>query len=95
MCPSLIWICFYFKIIYLFSVQSILNELSLNHFLTFEIFIKISSLELLATYHLENRKNIPTISEFDETFLGQWILSDKSNGAVCFVIRDLEFFKFF
>ena len=58
------------KTIYLFSVHFILNELSLNHFPTFEIFIKISSLKSLATYHLENRKNILTVSEFDETFLG-------------------------
>ena len=41
----------------LFSVHSILNELSPNHFLTFEIFVKISSLESLTTYHPENRKN--------------------------------------
>ena len=58
------------KTIYLFSIQFILNELSSSHFLTSEIFLKISSLESLMTYHPENRKNIPTISEFDETFLG-------------------------
>ena len=56
--------------IYLFSVHFILNELSSSHFLTFEIFVKISSLKSMATYHPENRKNIPTVSEFDETFLG-------------------------
>ena len=70
MCPSLILIRFYPKIIYLFSIQFILNELNSSHFLTSEIFVKISSLKSLATYHLENRKNIPTVSEFDETFLG-------------------------
>ena len=56
--------------IYFFLVQVILNELSSSHFLTSDIFVKISSLESLATYHPENRKNIPTVSEFDETFLG-------------------------
>ena len=56
--------------IYLFLVHFILNELSSSHFLTFEIFIKILSLKSLATYHPENRKNIPTVSEFDETFMG-------------------------
>ena len=56
--------------IYLFLVHFILNELSSSHFLTFEIFIKISSLKSLATYHPENPKNIPLVSEFDETFLG-------------------------
>ena len=70
MCLSLIRVRFYSEIIYFFSVQFILNELSSCHFLTSEIFVKISSLKSLATYHLENRKNISTISEFDETFLG-------------------------
>ena len=70
MCPSLIRVRFCPEAIYLFSVQFISTELSLSYFLTFEIFVKISSLESLATYHLENRKNILTISEFDETFLG-------------------------
>ena len=92
MCPSLIQVCFYLETIYFFSIQFILNELSSSHFLTSEIFVKISSLESLATYHSENRKNIPTISEFDKTFLGQWILQDKSNGSVHFVIQDLENF---
>ena len=49
------------KTIYFSSVQFILTELSSSHFMTFEIFVKISSLELLATYYLENRKNIPTV----------------------------------
>ena len=53
--------------------QFILNELSSSHFPTSEIFVKILSLESLTTYHPKNRKNIPTISEFDETFLGHWI----------------------
>ena len=39
-----------------FSVQFILNELSSSHFLISEIFIKISSLKSLATYHPENHK---------------------------------------
>ena len=58
------------KKIYLFSVYFILNELSSSHFLIFEIFVKISSLKSLTAHHLENRKNIPLVSEFDETFLG-------------------------
>ena len=70
MCPSLIRVRFYPETIYLFSVQFILNELSSSNFLTSEIFVKISSLESLATYHPENRKNIPNVLEFDETFLG-------------------------
>ena len=70
MCPSLIRVRFYPETIYFFSVQFILNELSSCHFLTSEIFVKILSLESLATYHPENCKNIPTVSEFDETFLG-------------------------
>ena len=57
MCPSLIRVCFYPETIYLFLVQFILNELSSSHFLTSEIFVKISSLESLATYHSETRKN--------------------------------------
>ena len=57
--------------IYFFLVQFILNELSFSHFLTSEIFVKISSVESLATYHPENHKNIPIVSEFDETFPGQ------------------------
>ena len=32
--------------------------------------LKNSSLELLTTYHLKNRKNISTVSKFNETFLG-------------------------
>ena len=46
----LIQIHFCPEIIYFFSVQFILNELSSNNFLTFEIFIKISSLKSLTTY---------------------------------------------
>ena len=61
------------KQFFFFSVQFILNELSLSHFLNFDILIKISSIESLVTYQIENRKNIPTVSEFDETFLGHWI----------------------
>ena len=70
MCPSLIQVCFFSETIYFFSVQFILNQLSPNHFLTFEVFVRTSSLDSLVTYQLENRKNIPTVSEFDETFLG-------------------------
>ena len=92
MCPSHIWICFYPEIIYFFLVQFILNELSSSHFPISEIFVKISSLESLTTYHPENRKNIPTISEFDETFLGHWISRDESNDSVRLVIRHLENF---
>ena len=66
----LIQVRFYPETIYLFSVHFILNELSSSHFLTFEIFVKISSLKSLATYHPKNRKNILFVSEFDETFLG-------------------------
>ena len=92
MCLSLIWVDFYPKTTYFFSVQFILNELSLNHFPTSEIFVKILSLESLTTFHPENRKSIPTISEFDETFIGHWISRDESDGAVRFVIRNLENF---
>ena len=42
--------------IYFFSVYFILNELSLSHFLTSEIFVQIPSLKSLTTYHSENRK---------------------------------------
>ena len=49
-------VCFYPKTIYFFSVHFILNELSPNHFLTSEIFVKISSLKSLTAYHPENRK---------------------------------------
>ena len=70
MCPSLIRVRFFLEIIYLFSVKFILNELNSSNFLTFEIFVKISSLESLTTYHPENCKNIPTVSKFDENFLG-------------------------
>ena len=63
-------VSFYSETIYFFSVQFILNELSSSHFLTSNIFIKILSLNSLMAYHLENRKNIMFVSEFDETFLG-------------------------
>ena len=92
MCPSLIRVHFCPEIIYFFSIQFILNELSSSHFSTSDIFVKISSLESLATYHPENLKNIPTISKFNETFLGHWISRDESNGPVRFVIQDLENF---
>ena len=75
MCPYLIRVRFYPETIYLFSVQFILNEISSSHFLTFKIFVKILSMELLETYHLENSKNISIVSEFDETF-------GESNGAI-------------
>ena len=48
---------FYPETIYFFSVHFILNELSAIHFLTSEIFVKISSLKSLAAYHPKNRKN--------------------------------------
>ena len=69
-CPSLIRVRFYPEIIYFFLVQFSLNELSSSHFPTSEIFEKILSLESLMIYHPENLKNIPTVSEFNETFLG-------------------------
>ena len=55
-CPYLMRVHFYPEIIYSFSVQFSLNELNLSYFLTSEIFEKISSLELLTTYHPENHK---------------------------------------
>ena len=70
MCQSLIRVRLCPETIYFFSVQFILNELSSIHFLTSEIFVKLLSLKSLVTYHLENRKNIPIVSEFDETFMG-------------------------
>ena len=92
MCLSLIRVRFYPETIYFFSVQFILNELSSSYFLTSEIFEKISSQESVVTYHPENHKNIPTASEFDESFMGHWISRDESNGAVHFIIQDLENF---
>ena len=56
MCPSLIRIRFYPETIYLFLVQFILHELSSSHFPTSDIFVKISSLDSLTTYHSETRK---------------------------------------
>ena len=53
-----------------FQFNLFLNELSSSYFMTSNIFVKISSLESLATYHPENRKNILTVSEFNKTFLG-------------------------
>ena len=53
-----------------FLVQIFLNELSSSHFPTSEIFVKILSLESLATHHPENHKKFLTVSEFDETSLG-------------------------
>ena len=44
------------EIIYFFSVQFSLNELSSSHFLTSEIFVKMSSLKSLVTYYPETRK---------------------------------------
>ena len=55
-CPFQSRVHFCPKMIYLFSVQFILNEFSSSHFVTSEIFIKISSLESLATHHPENHK---------------------------------------
>ena len=49
-------VCFWLETIYFFLVHFILNELSPRHFLTSEIFIKISSLKSLTAYHSENRK---------------------------------------
>ena len=47
---------FYPENFYFFSIHFILNELSPSHFMTSEIFVKISSLKSLATYHPKNRK---------------------------------------
>ena len=73
MCPFLIRVLFCTETIYLFSIKFILNEISSSHFLTSEIFVKILSLESLATYHLETRKKILIVSEFDEFFLGHYV----------------------
>ena len=70
-----------------------LNELN-SSVLISEIFVKISSLESLEIYHPKSRKNIPLISEFDEFFLGHYISQEEFSGAVRFVIRDLENFRF-
>ena len=64
----LIRVRFFPETIYFFSVQFILNELSSSHFLISEIFVKISSLKSLTTYHPENRKKISIILEFNENF---------------------------
>ena len=57
-CPLWSRVRFCNEMIHLFLVQFILNELSSSHFLTYEIFVKISSLESLVTHHhQENRKN--------------------------------------
>ena len=37
-------------------------------------------------------KKFPFVSEFDETFLGHKISRDEFNGAIRFVIQDLEKF---
>ena len=68
MCPSLIQVRFYLETIYFFSVQFILTELISINFLTSEIFVKISSLKSLATYHSENHKNIPIVSDLTKLF---------------------------
>ena len=68
MCPSLIWVRFLSKTIYFFLVQVILNELSSSHFLTSEIFFKISSLKSLTTYHPENCKIFSVVSKVNEIF---------------------------
>ena len=47
---------FYPENIYFFSVHFILNELSPSHFLTSDIFVKISSMQSLTAHHPENRK---------------------------------------
>ena len=65
----LIQVHFFPKKNYLFSLHFILNELNLSHFLTSKIFVKISSLKSLTAYHPKNRKNIPLVLKFNETFL--------------------------
>ena len=44
------------------------------------------------TWCLEKRE-IPTVSKFDEIRHGSYILRDDSNGEVRFIIRDLENFR--
>ena len=39
------------------------------------------------------KREIPTVSEFDEIRRDSYILREDSNGEVCFVIRDLENFQ--
>ena len=46
-CPLRSWVCLCPEMIRFFSVQFILNELSSNHFMTSEIFVKILSLDVL------------------------------------------------
>ena len=41
------------------------------------------------------KREIPTVSEFDKIRRGAYILRDNSNGEVRFVIRDLEKFRIF
>ena len=52
------------------------------------------NLVLGVTGNLSPRKSkkFPFVSKFDETFLGYYISRDEFNGAVRFVIRDLENF---
>ena len=69
MCLSLIQVRFCPETIYLFSIQFILNELNSRDFLTFEIFVKISSLKSLATYPSKTHKKILIVSKFNEIFL--------------------------
>ena len=57
------------KLFVYFIVQFILNVLSSSHFPTFEIFVKISSLESLATYHNVhwNREKNPNMMNDENT----------------------------
>ena len=87
-CPSLIQVHFCPETIYLFLVQFILNELSLSHFLTSEIFIKISSLTSLATYYPKNSDCLI----IRRNFSGSLDFARRIYGAIHFVIQDLENF---
>ena len=78
----LIRVHFCSKTIYLFLVQFILNELSSSHFLTSEIFVKISSLKSLTAYHPENRKRKPLVHICDPTVT--WIVHLLRMGSYIF-----------
>ena len=92
MCPSLIRVCFFLEIIYFFSIQFILNELSSSHFPTFEIFVKKS--RPWSHWRLITQKivKIFRLSHNSTKLFWHWISRDESNGTVRFVIRDLENF---
>ena len=83
---------FYPEIIYFLLVHFILNELSPSHFLTSEIFVKISSLKSLVTYHPKNHKIFRLSHNLTKRFWVKKISRDEFNGTVRFIIRDLKNF---